>query len=74
MPEPAPHVARRTIRGGYGHERGDMMKRVFLDRQKARHAPPPEPLPIDPRDPDIVRAKARIYRERDREKHPRLQR
>jgi hypothetical protein len=50
-----------------------MMKRVFLDRPKARHAPPPEPLPIDPRDPDIVRAKARIYRERDREKHPRLQ-
>jgi len=49
------------------------MKRVFLDRPKARHAPPPEPLPIDPRDPDVVRAKAQIYREPARAKHLRRQ-
>jgi hypothetical protein len=49
-----------------------MMKRVFLDRPKARYAPPPDPLPIDPRDPDVVRAKARIYRE-PRAKVPRRQ-
>jgi hypothetical protein len=50
-----------------------MMKRVFLDRPKARYAPPPDPLPIDPRDPDVMRAKARIYREPARAKVPRRQ-
>jgi hypothetical protein len=38
-----------------------MMKRVILDRPKVRRVLPPDPLPIDPRDPDIVRAKARLY-------------
>ncbi|HEX3300092.1 MAG TPA: hypothetical protein VHW68_08270 [Actinomycetota bacterium] len=37
------------------------MKRVLLERPKARRAPPPDPLPLDPRDPDVVRAKSRIY-------------
>jgi hypothetical protein len=51
-----------------------MMKRVFLGRPKARHAPPPEPLPMDPRDPDVLRAKAQIYRDPALAKHPRRQR
>jgi hypothetical protein len=37
------------------------MKRVFIERPKARRPPLPDPLPIDPRDPDVVRAKSRIY-------------
>jgi len=38
-----------------------MMKRVFLERPKARRAKLLDPLPIDPRDPDVVRAKSRMY-------------
>jgi hypothetical protein len=38
-----------------------MMKRIFLERPKPRRAPPPDPLPLDPRDPDVVRAKSRAY-------------
>jgi hypothetical protein len=37
------------------------MKRIYLERPKPRRAPPPDPLPIDPRDPDVVRAKSRMY-------------
>jgi hypothetical protein len=37
------------------------MKRVLIERPKARHVRPPDPLPIDPRDPDVVRAKSRLY-------------
>jgi hypothetical protein len=50
-----------------------MMKRIFLERPKVRRARPPDPLPIDPRDPDIVRAKARMYAATPRERHPRRQ-
>jgi hypothetical protein len=38
-----------------------MMKRIFLERPKTRRERPPDPLPIDPRDPDVVRAKERMY-------------
>jgi hypothetical protein len=37
------------------------MKRVLLERPKARRPRTPDPLPIDPRDPDVVRAKSRMY-------------
>jgi len=37
------------------------MKRVLIERPKARYVRPPDPLPIDPRDPDVVRAKSRLY-------------
>jgi hypothetical protein len=37
------------------------MKRVLMERPKARHVRPLDPLPIDPRDPDVVRAKSRLY-------------
>jgi hypothetical protein len=37
------------------------MKKVLIQRPKLRRSPPPDPLPIDPRDPDVVRAKERIY-------------
>jgi hypothetical protein len=40
-----------------------MMKRIFLERPKPRRARPPDPLPIDARDPDVVRAKNRMYAE-----------
>jgi len=46
-----------------------MMRRIRLDRPKAHRALPPDPLPIDPRDPDIVRAKTRLYAAAA--KHPR---
>ena len=49
------------------------MKQVLIQRPKLRRSPPPDPLPIDPRDPDVVRAKARIYREPARAKVPRRQ-
>ncbi len=39
------------------------MKQVLIQRPKLRRSPPPDPLPIDPRDPDVVRAKERIYAE-----------
>jgi len=48
-----------------------MMKRTFLERPKVRRSPPPDPLPIDPRDPDIVRAKARLYAANTGRQHPR---
>jgi len=47
-----------------------MMKRIFLERPKARRERPPAPLPIDPRDPDVVRAKARIYATTARTEQP----
>jgi hypothetical protein len=35
------------------------MKRIRIDRPRIRHEQPwPEDLPADPRDPDVVRAKA----------------
>lgn len=37
------------------------MKRVLLERPKARHVRLPDPLPIDPRDPDVLRAKSHMY-------------
>jgi hypothetical protein len=73
MPNPPLRSRVETSEGGTATNRVNMMKRVFLDRPKARHAPPPDPLPIDPRDPDVVRAKARIYREPARAKVPRRQ-
>ena len=30
------------------------MKRVLIERPKARYVRPPDPLPIDPRDPEHV--------------------
>lgn len=39
------------------------MKQVLIQRPKLRRSPPPDPLPIDPRDLDVVRAKERIYAE-----------
>jgi hypothetical protein len=37
------------------------MKQALIKRQKLRRSPPPDPLPIDARDPDVVRAKERMY-------------
>ena len=37
------------------------MKQVLIQRPKWRRASPPDPLPIDPRDPDVLRAKERMY-------------
>ena len=35
------------------------VKRIHIDKQRIRHGQPwPEDLPADPRDPDVVRAKA----------------
>jgi hypothetical protein len=35
------------------------VKRIRIDRPRIRHErPEPEDLPADPRDPDVVRAKA----------------
>lgn len=37
------------------------MRQVKVRRTVKREATPAEPLPIDPRDADVVRAKRRIY-------------
>jgi hypothetical protein len=37
------------------------MKRIRIERTKVRKEHGNEPLPLDPRDPDILRAKRLIY-------------
>jgi hypothetical protein len=68
--EPVRDAVRRTIQKGYDANRVTMMKRI-LERPKMRRSRPPDPLPLDPRDPDVVRAKARLYAATARERRPR---
>jgi hypothetical protein len=37
------------------------MKQVLIQRPKVRRPSSSDPLRIDPRDPDVVRAKQRMY-------------
>jgi hypothetical protein len=47
------------------------MRRIHQERPKPRRDRPVEPLPIDPRDPDILRAKSRLYAQRMNRRGPR---
>jgi hypothetical protein len=42
------------------------MRRVQLERPKPKKERAPDPLPIDPRDPEVLRAKMLLYARRPR--------
>jgi hypothetical protein len=45
------------------------MERIRIERKPVKRKIRPEVLPLDPRDPDIVRAKRLLERERQERRH-----